>query len=237
MSIDQAPTPSSSSRPGEGPQRSDNDRPAEARREAPPKEAVDRFRQLMQHGRQEEGRSGLQEKQERGLHGAGRAVADPAARQEGQDVALRGLRGQRGTQDGTDNNGMGANSLEASDVLAMMQAQAALRDGAAMAPTQAPAPMASSRSLADMLERHVRQLAVDAATATDGEGRVLLRMADATLPGTDLMLSKTADGWLLRADVRSRGSYDAIREAAPQLAQRFAEQNLGKLEIDPHFNG
>ena len=219
MSIDQAPTPSSSSRPGEGPQRSDNDRPAEARREAPPKEAVDRFRQLMQHGRQEEGRSGLQEKQERGLHGAGRAVADPAARQEGQDVALRGLHGQRGTQDGTDNNGMGANSLEASDVLAMMQAQAALRDGAAMAPTQAPAPMASSRSLADMLERHVRQLAVDAATATD------------------LMLSKTADGWLLRADVRSRGSYDAIREAGPQLAQRFAEQNLGKLEIDPHFNG
>ena len=114
---------------------------------------------------------------------------------------------------------------------------AALLASALLLGCSTPAPMASSRSLADMLERHVRQLAVDAATATDGEGRVLLRMADATLPGTDLMLSKTADGWLLRADVRSRGSYDAIREAGPQLAQRFAEQNLGKLEIDPHFNG
>ena len=49
---------------------------------------------------------------------------------------------------------------------------------------------------------------------------LLLRMADATLPGTDLLLSRTPDGWVLRADVRSRSSYDAIREAAPALARR-----------------
>ena len=87
------------------------------------------------------------------------------------------------------------------------------------------------------MERHVRQLAVGGNTASDRDGQVLLRLADSTLPGTDLMLSKTADGWLLRADVRSRGSYDAIREAAPDLARRFAERDLGELRVEPHFHG
>lgn len=59
-------------------------------------------------------------------------------------------------------------------------------------------------------------------------------MSDATLPGTDLLLSREADGWVLRADVRSRGSYDAIRDAAPELAKRFAERKLGALRVEPH---
>ena len=236
MSMDNHSTSSLSSRPSEGASRTDGDKTADQPREAPPKEQVDRFRQLMQHGRQD-GRTGLQEKQDtRGMPDIGRHAAHANARQGEHDVALRGLPGQRGgAHDGTDNNGMGANSLEASDVLAMMQAQAALRDGAAMAPTQAPTPMASSRSLAEMLERHVRKLAVDDAASIDGDGHVLLRMADATLPGTDLLLSKTADGWHLRVDVRSRSSYDAIQEAAPELTRRFAEHDLGRLEIDSHF--
>ena len=237
MSMDNHSASSLSNRPSEGPARADNDRPADKPRDAPPKEQVDRFRQLMQHGRQD-GRAGLQEKQDgRGAQDVGRHAANAAGRQPGHEAAVHGPQGQRDSRDGADNNGMGANSLEAADVLAMMQAQAALRDGAALAPAQAPAPMASSRSLAEMLERHVRKLAVDDAASADGDGHVLLRMSDATLPGTDLLLSKTADGWHLRADVRSRGSYDAIREAAPALAKRFAEQNLGRLEIDPHFNG
>lgn len=235
MSMDNHSTSSLSNRPSEGARRADGDRPADKPRDAPPKEQVDRFRQLMQHGRQD-GRAGAQE-EERGAQDIGRHAANAARRHAGQEAALHGPQGQRGSQEGADNNGMGANSLEAADVLAMMQAQAALRDGATQAPTQAPPPMASSRSLADMLERHVRKLAVDDAASVDGDGHVLLRMSDATLPGTDLLLSRTADGWHLRADVRSRGSYDAIREAAPALAKRFAEQNLGRLEIDPHFNG
>jgi len=240
MSIDNSSSTSPlSNRPAGDAQRADNDRPADRPREAPPKEEVDRFRQLMQHGRQE-GRAGLQERQEQrpGSLEAGRHAANAAARHGEEEAALRGLPGQRGTQDGTDNNGMGANSTEGADLLAMMQAQAALRDGANAPPPTAPAPpMASGKALAEMLERHVRQLAVDGAASNDGDGHVLLRMADATLPGTDLLLSKTADGWHLRADVRSRDSYDAIRDAAPALARRFAEQNLGHLEIDPHFNG
>ena len=70
-----------------------------------------------------------------------------------------------------------------------------------------------------------------------GDGHILLRMADATLPGTDLLLSRTAEGWVLRADVRSRDSYDAIRRAAPALARRFAERDLGTLSVEPHYHG
>ena len=242
MSIDNSSTSSLSNRPSEGAGRADGDRPADRAREAPPKEEVDRFRQLMQHGRQE-GRAGPaqerpQQEQRSGALDAARNGAGAAARHAGEQAALRALEGRNQHDGGTDNNGMGANSLDGADLLAMMQAQAALRDGASAPPPTAPAPqMASGKALAEMLERHVRQLAVDAAAGSDGDGHVLLRMADATLPGTDLLLSKTADGWHLRADVRSRDSYDAIREAAPALARRFAEQDLGYLEIDPHFNG
>src|SRR3546814_17946214 len=89
-----------------------------------------------------------------------------------------------------------------------------------------------------MVERHLKQMATDRGAAADaGDGRVLLRMADATLPGTDLLLSRTSEGWVLRADVRSRRIFAAIREAAPALARRFAERNLGPLRIDPPIHG
>lgn len=241
MAIDNSSTSSLSNRPSEGTRRADADRPDDRPREAPPKEQVDRFRQLMQHGRAD-ARAGAQERQPQeqrpGSSEAGRQAAGAAARHAGEQAALRAVEGRGQHDAGIDNNGMGANSLDGGDLLAMMQAQSALRDGATAPPPTTPAPaMASGKALAEMLERHVRQLAVDGAAGTDGDGHVLLRMADATLPGTDLLLSRTADGWHLRADVRSRDSYDAIRDAAPALAKRFAEQNLGRLEIDPHFSG
>ena len=168
---------------------------------------------------------------------AGQQAAAAAALRADEQAALRALEGRGQHEGGTDNHGMSANAIDGADLLAMMQAQSALREGAgATLPAAAAPPMASGKALAEMLERHVRQLAVDAAHAGDGDGQVLLRMSDSTLPGTDLLLSRTSDGWRLRADVRSRDSYDAIREAAPALARRFAEQNLGTLEVDPHFD-
>jgi hypothetical protein len=239
MSIDQGSSTSSlSNRPAGEARGTDNDRPAERPREAPAKEEVDRFRQLMQHGRHE-GRAG-QERDElpRSPLDAGRQAAHAAARQGDAHAPMQGQGGQPGQQESVDNNGFGANSIDGADLLAMMQAQSALRDAGVSPQAAAPAPpMASGKALAEMLERHVRQLAVDGAASADADGHVLLRMSDATLPGTDLLLSKTADGWLLRADVRSRDSYDAICEAAPALARRFAEHDLGQLQIDPHYNG
>lgn len=240
MSIDRSGISSLSNRPAGDASPADADRPGERVREAPPKEQVDRFRQLMQHGRQE-GRAGPerlpQEQRAKSPLDGRHAAAAVAQRADGQ-AAPGPLEGRSGRDGGTDQQGLGTHATEGADLLAMMQAQAALRDGTGPAPPVAtPLPMASGRALADMLERHVRQFAVDGAAGGDREGQVLLRMADATLPGTDLLLSRTAGGWRLRADVRSRDSYDAILEAAPALARRFAEHNLGALEIEPHFDG
>lgn len=205
-------------------QRTDDARVRDPRQPAPP-ESVDRFKALMAAKEKMEQPQGLDGKlQEQQLAGEQQSeVKNPLA-----DDALR-----HRTQDASS---LSDGSLTAAEVLAMAQVQAALRDGVPT-PQAAPPPAANPAAFADMIEKHVRQLAVNGANGDTGDGKVLLRMADSTLPGTDLLLSRTADGWMLRADVRSRTSYDAIREAAPELAKRFAERNLGTLEIDPHYDG
>lgn len=207
----------------------------------PPKpETIDQFRAAMDQARegdpQQKGpdtyaqahaqaRAGDAQKQER-------YAGDAAARAKLMSDNVEDKARRRG-----DDMGTSASSLQSADTSAMFQAQMAMREGAQQ-PTaaQAPPPAANPQALAELIERHVRQLAVGDAAARDGDGQVFLRMADATLPGTDLLLSRTADGWTLRADVRSRSSFDAIREAAPELTKRFAERNLGTLSIDPHFH-
>src|SRR3546814_20546783 len=89
------------------------------------------------------------------------------------------------------------------DPAALYQAQMAMRDGLPQATT--PEPL-NPNAFADMVERHLKQMATDRGAAADaGDGSVLLRMADATLPGTDLMLSRTPAGWEIgRASGRER---------------------------------
>jgi hypothetical protein len=53
------------------------------------------------------------------------------------------------------------------------------------------------------------------------------------LPGTELWLSRTSNGWKLRADTRSSTAYRSLVEGAPQLIERFAQSQLGALEISP----
>ncbi|KLJ00559.1 hypothetical protein [Luteimonas sp. FCS-9] len=212
-------------------------------KEPPPRERVDQFRSMMQQARGD--MPGLQEL-------PGDAMLDDALQGEGDleegamaDLASHqdALKTRQSVLDVVDartfrqqhESGPGSQHAQGMESAAMLQAQMALRDGA---PAAAPAAAASNAGqLFDMMEKHVRQMAVHDTRDPGGDGQVLLRMADATLPGTDLLLSKSADGWVLRADSRSRESFDAIREAGPQLARRFAERNLGTLTIDPHFHG
>ena len=238
MSIDHPNTSSLSNRPADASRPVEGERPAERPRDAPPKEEVDRFRQLMQHGRHE-GRRGPDGKlkadtPQQGPAGSLRHAGQAQGHETAQAVHAPEGRGHEEGQG--EHQSLAGSAIEGTELLAMMQAQAALRDMAGATVAPAPPQTASGKALAEMLERHVRQFAVGGAAAEHGDGQVLLRMSDATLPGTDLLLSRTGDGWHLRADVRSRASYDAIREAAPALARRFAEQNLGTLEIDPHFD-
>lgn len=227
MSIDRSQTPTSAGQVREA----DAPRKGEPAREPPPKENVDRFRQLMQSKQEAKDEFLSARRQDAGkLQGQQRADAQAAEQHASPDAVDAGRQHSGDTQERELQQ-----TMDPAEVLAMMQAQVALRDGAHVAQT-APPPAVNTSAFTDLVERHVRQLAVgNSGDARDGQ--VLLRMADSTLPGTDLLLSRTADGWLLRADVRSRGSYDAIREAAPELAKRFAERNLGTLEIAPEFHG
>lgn len=211
-------------------------------REPAPREKVDDFQRLLQGKREQRdprlpaqsGDDGRQPQQ--------------AARREGQQAPTRqqdeaAIAGHQQASERYDDDPMlrhrddagGTQAQQTLDPAALYQAQMAMRDGLPQATT--PTPL-NPNAFADMVERHLKQMATDrGAAAGAGDGRVLLRMADATLPGTDLLLSRTPEGWVLRADVRSRSSFDAIREAAPALARRFAERNLGTLSIDPHFHG
>ncbi len=210
-------------------------------RETPARESVDRFRSLMQQTRSEPG--GPQHPGSEGgadaLSAAGESDESLLADRAGQHEALKSRQSVDDVVDARTlrqqhEPGTSSSHLPSAESAAMLQAQMALRDGHHV-PAPA-APPGDPGQLMEMMERHVRQLAVHDAHHA-GDGQVLLRMHDATLPGTDLLLSRDGDGWVLRADSRSRDSFDAIREAGPQLTKRFAERNLGTLTIDPHFHG
>lgn len=219
------------------------DREAKAdAKEAPPRERVDQFRSMMQQARGDmpAGLRGDPSLTDVASIGTDETSEGVLAEEAGQHEAVRT---QQSVSEAVDartfrqqhDHGFGMQQSQGMESAAMLQAQMALRDGTSAA---APAAAASNAGqLFDMMEKHVRQMAVHDARDPGGDGQVLLRMADATLPGTDLLLSKSADGWVLRADSRSRDSFDAIREAGPQLAKRFAEHNLGTLTIDPHYHG
>ncbi|MDT0498207.1 hypothetical protein RM530_12645 [Algiphilus sp. W345] len=100
-------------------------------------------------------------------------------------------------------------------------------------PSQQTPPAVATATLADMIERHVRQMLVDLSSASvQGErGQLMLRMSDDTLPATDLMLSRTEQGWSLNTASADAETAAMIREAAPALVERFEAMRLGALEV------
>jgi hypothetical protein len=226
-------------------------------------ESVDRFKAALQkqadprapQGRSQQGQAPEQartgpdpgalrfaQRNERGGGDQTRAVqreaAEAHAEETGasQQAAAQGL-GEREVRRKQEHGDSGSSGSDASsDIAGMWQAQMALRSDGGM-PTQAPQAPVNTQQFADLIQKHVRQMAASDEALKGSDGQVLLRMSDATLPGTDLLLSRTATGWTLRADSRSRDSFDAIRRAAPELAKRFADSDLGELTIEPHFHG
>ncbi|WP_408951341.1 hypothetical protein [Lysobacter sp. Hz 25] len=252
-------TRSSSTSDSDSAQRSEStrqtDKPREARREPPAEGTIDRFRSLMQQregklgqlpgqeglAREEEAAAMLKKQAQEGGPGNAKADARRAAhageahaRTVAEHSRQHGRLEERNAGSGQEQGRQELASLPPAEASAMWQAQLAMRDAATQ--TQPSLPNSNAAAFADLIERHVRQLAVGEGAAGGEEGQVLLRLADSTLPGTDLLLTKTAEGWQLRADVRSRSSFDAIRDASPELMRRFASRNLGQLSIDPHFH-
>ena len=202
------------------------------------REQSDRFRSALDGARQGVQAHSQQQPQQATAGADGSAAEDGGPSQAATADAVHGAHeGDReGGGHGHGHDG-GDGEAKLLDPALLWQAQHALRGAEAM-PAATPAPTGASTAVAELIERHVRRLAAGgSATGADGDGRVLLRMSDDTLPGTDLLLSREGSGWVLRADVRSRDSYDAIRDAAPGLARRFAERNLGELRVESHFHG
>lgn len=212
------------------------DRPQDKAREQPKAELVDRFRTLMQA--RAEGKEQRLDPRLQG-HDAAEAVrAEGLAEGDQPQTATDDAVQRKGGEHGEAGGQADGDALQPAELAALYQAQLLAREVPAVAtPATMPQAHANPQALADMLERHVRQLAVSQGGVHAEDGQVLLRLADATLPGTDLLLSRTEHGWLLRADVRSRDSFDAVRRAAPKLAERFAARDLGTLEVEPHFHG
>lgn len=206
-------------------------------RPAATREQTDRFRNALDGARQGVQPHSQQQAQHQATVGPEGSGADDGG--QGQVVTADAVHGARegDREGGGRNHDGGEGEAKLLDPAQLWQAQHALR-GAETPPAATPAASGASTAVAELIERHVRRFAAGgSATGADGEGRVLLRMSDDTLPGTDLLLSREGSGWVLRADVRSRDSYDAIRDAAPGLAKRFAERNLGELRVEPHFHG
>lgn len=166
-----------------------------------------KFRKIMKRG----DRWGLLQKQPRG-------------EQSGQDAAGEGFSGQH-----HDEHGDG--SLTAG-MFALQQAQVTLHQSMVQPTTATMTSMAPA--LAELISRHVKQLLVPDASSRHTRSReIMITLKDDILPGTELWLSRTAEGWRLRADTRSPDAYRMLTEQAPDLVERFASHHLGQLEIDP----
>lgn len=168
---------------------------------------------------------------------AARKAADGEA-QVGQAARLA-----QGDDDTEDGEGTGAASSQAGGGMPtpMSVEMAPMPSSPQAMPAEMAQQAAASGSLApalsELVQKHVKQMLVSDPRSLRGRSReVLLRMQNDVLPGTDLWLTQTDDGWQLRADVRSRDAYDTLLANQDELVQRFADSALGTLTIEPVFH-
>lgn len=122
-----------------------------------------------------------------------------------------------------------AQNLTAAELASQRAMPAAADPAGSAATTQAPA---AAGALARMLEEHVRRMLVDEAARTGQGGRVMLSLAGTPLAGTDLWLTRSAEGWSLQAQTASADAAALIEQAAPELKARFRARDLGELSLE-----
>lgn len=219
------------------------DKPAE--KDPPPRDASDRFDKLMERNadkaamQQGRGQDGKSEGMARADQSGDLAAHQRATGDDGQHVAgLREQAGrqQQGGQHDQQQGDMGKPGQLTGEMAGLLQAQHMVHHAMTNPTAAGQAAAFNPQAFSEMIEKHVKQLAVSQDNARDGQ--VLLRMDDRTLPATNLLLSRNAQGgWTLKADTTSRESYNAISRAIPSLSRRFAQAGLGQIEVDSEFNG
>lgn len=97
------------------------------------------------------------------------------------------------------------------------------------------APMTSvfEKSFVDFIERHVQRfLANDSAAKGENGGQVIMKLSNALLPGTDLVLTRIAGGWNLKASTTDHKISDLLRRSTANLSERFAKKDFGFIEVE-----
>ncbi len=90
---------------------------------------------------------------------------------------------------------------------------------------------------ADLMARHVQQMLVsDKAGHFNQEQQMLLRLSNQVLPNTQVMLSRNATGWTLKAQSSSRDTLDVVQESTDKLIHRFSEAGLGNLTVETEWD-
>ncbi|HNR90875.1 MAG TPA: type III secretion HpaP family protein [Dokdonella sp.] len=126
------------------------------------------------------------------------------------------------------------NDLVSAEMLALLHShRLAFEPSPPVAPSLPPA----APGLTDLIERHVRRLLVSDSTAARGDARVMLRLSDSLLPGTDLTLTRSESGWVLRAEVNDAGSREALERCSDELVARFAKGGLGAIKLEMGGSG
>lgn len=192
-----------------------------SRKPSPAEQAlVDRFRAVLATGGQTDA-TGEEEV------AAGEVeLPTPASSKRFDDDSPSGRGRGSTTPDTGDAPGLTVGAL-AGQTVNTAQPPAMLAQGGAAAPAFNPA------VLAQLLEKHVRQLLVSSPESATGQPmQVMLNLTDAALPGTQIMLAQTERGWQLKSQTSSDNAYRTMQALAPQLKERFAERGLGDLDLE-----
>lgn len=102
-------------------------------------------------------------------------------------------------------------------------------------PTPAMTPGSTAQAdFADLMARHVQQMLVSEPKAGhfNQEQQMLLRLSNQVLPNTQVMLSRNATGWTLKAQSAGRDTLDVVRKSSDKLVNRFNEAGLGNLVVE-----
>ncbi len=148
-------------------------------------------------------------------------------------VAARSRSSQQPSQDSEQSTTKHTTDSQSFEFAALLQGHSVIDVGDA-----APPPPANDvDDLASLIERHVRQLLISDGGLENSDGQVMLRFAEDSLGGADVMLSRLADGgWHLQATSDDPATIDAIAQFAPALQARFEDHQLGSLSIVTGLN-
>ncbi len=85
----------------------------------------------------------------------------------------------------------------------------------------------------DLMARHVQNMLVSEPRtgSVQQEQQLLMRLTDQVLPNTQVMLTRSARGWTLKAESSGEEELNVIRQSTDSLVERFQQAGLGALEV------